>query len=93
MLYLASMINGLLFDDGWHAVDGELSFDYDPVVQDSETGVQATPQGGPWVRFVDTAGAFIFAPLDRVIAMRHTPVDYVKSGGGGVRCGATGDHA
>jgi hypothetical protein len=89
MRYVSSMINGILLSDGWHAVAGQVAIDYDPTIVDPVTGVPATPRGGPWVRWLEPNGVFTFAPLDRVIALRHTPVVYSKTGGWA--CRASGD--
>jgi hypothetical protein len=92
LLYFSSLVNGVLLADGWHDVAGELRLDYDPQIVDTDTGVTATPVGGAWMRWVEPDGKFVFTPLERALALRHTPVAYVKAGGAAGRGGSIGTH-
>lgn len=74
MDYRSVGITGVLLADGWHQVfPGTFTIDLDPSFT-SDSGITVTPVGGPWLRFIDTTGAIIAAPLDRTQGIRIDPV-------------------
>jgi hypothetical protein len=91
--YVSTMITGVLLPDGWHTVVGQMAIEFDPVIADAVTQAEATPRGGAWARWLEPSGVFTLAPLDRIIAIRHTPVSYVKTGGAMCRAGGSGVRA
>jgi len=68
----ANDVTGVLLDDGWHTpVTGKVKFDWEPSVVDQSTGVEATPVGGCWILFDDSAGGSVAAPMTQVRALKH----------------------
>lgn len=73
MRYPASYITGVLLPDGWHSIAGSLSLDWEPQIYDGQTGQDATPDGGPWLRWTEPGGTVTSAPLRNVLAIQHKP--------------------
>jgi hypothetical protein len=94
--YPSTVITAILLSDGWHSVaPGSLGLEYDTSFRDPDSGVAATPVGGPWLRITEpgAGGATIWLPFDSVLGLRHNPVAYPKIGGARAYGRGTGDRA